>query len=262
VNLTVSQPIKILALVGLIGIIGLGASTMVLGRGASSGSATEDTVQVHRRATPATSVATATPATPAKKATPATPAAAATPAKPAGHAAPATRVKTPATTHVKTHKPAVTHHKAAKHVVARHRGNLVFADLPAPLQWELSQHKVVVVSFYNPNADVDSISVAEAHQGAKDAGAGFLLVSVLDNKVAGILTALLPGGGLLPAPGIIVYRAPGNIALRIDGFADRVSVAQAAQNALSGETMASPAPAASAATAAAPLTAPPATVTP
>ena len=68
--------------------------------------------------------------------------------------------------------------------------------------------------------------------GAIDAGAGFLLVSVLDNKVAGILTALLPGGGLLPDPGVLVYRAPGDVALRLDGFADRASVAQAATNAL------------------------------
>ena len=97
----------------------------------------------------------------------------------------------------------------------------MYAQLPKPLQWQLAHHKVVVVSFYNPSSDVDAISVAEAHAGATDAGAGFLLVSVLDNKVAGILTALLPGGGLLPDPGVLVYRAPGDIALRLDGFADR-----------------------------------------
>jgi hypothetical protein len=157
-----------------------------------------------------------------------------------------------------THHKTVTHHKvAAKHVV---RGNLVYADLPPVLQWQLAQHKVVVVSIYNPNANVDAIAVAEAHQGAADAGAGFLLVSVLDDKVAGILTGLLPGGGLLPAPGILVYRAPGNIATRIDGFADRVSVAQAAQNALTAQFSApTTAPAVSAtgaATAAAPTVTP------
>jgi hypothetical protein len=143
------------------------------------------------------------------------------------------------------------------------RGNPVYAQLPQPLQWELAHHKVVVVSLYNPRSDVDAISVAEAHAGAADANVGFLLVDVLDNKVAGILTALLPGGGLLPDPGVLVYRAPGQIALRIDGFADRDSVAQAATNALAGET--GPAPASTvpvAAPAAAPAPAPTTTAAP
>ena len=114
------------------------------------------------------------------------------------------KVTTPAT----AHKAAARHKTATKHRAVTHktakpkfRGNPVYADLPAPLQWQLAHNKVVVVSFYNPNADVDAISVAEAHAGAVEAGAGFLLVSVLDNKVAGILTALLPDGGLLPAAG-------------------------------------------------------------
>jgi hypothetical protein len=127
-------------------------------------------------------------------------------------------------------------HHAKPRKPAAYFGNKVYATLPAPLQWQLAHHKVVVVSIYNPKADVDAISVAEAHAGATDAGVGFLLVSVLDNKVAGILTALLPGGGLLPDPGVLVYRAPGDVALRLDGFADRSSVAQAATNALAGET--------------------------
>ena len=118
------------------------------------------------------------------------------------------------------------------------------------------------MSFYNPSSNVDAISVAEAHAGATDAGAGFLLVSVLDNKVAGILTALLPGGGLLPDPGVLIYRAPGNVAIRLDGFNDRASIAQAATNALSGEAgpLTTTDPAAAAATPVAPV-APAATTT-
>ena len=133
----------------------------------------------------------------------------------------------------------------------------MYAQLPAALQWQLAHHKVVVVSFYNPSSNVDAITVAEAHAGATDAGAGFLLVSVLDNKVAGILTALLPGGGLLPEPGVLIYRAPGNVAFRFDGFNDRATIAQAATNALSGEagplTTTTTAPAAVAAPSAAPV---------
>lgn len=126
--------------------------------------------------------------------------------------------------------------KAAAVKVARAKpGNLVDANLPQPLQWQLAQHKVVVVSIYDPQSAVDAISVAEAHAGAVEAGAGFLLVNVLDNSLAGLLTGILPNGGLLPDPGVLIYRAPGTLALRIDGFADRDSIAQAAADALAGQ---------------------------
>jgi hypothetical protein len=206
VNVTVGPQVKILALVGLLAAVALAASMFVLG-GSS-------------KKTPAVAAHT-----------------------PAKTHAPVRHVAKPRTTvpaHVPTRHATKTHtvshakaHKKAK--PAGFHGNAVYAQLPKPLQWQLSHHKVVVVSFYNPSSSVDAISVAEAHAGATDAGAGFLLVSVLDNKVAGILTALLPGGGLLPDPGVIIYRAPGDIALRLDGFADRASVAQAATNAIAGE---------------------------
>jgi hypothetical protein len=215
VNLTVSQPIKILALVGLLAIAALGATTLLLGRSHPSTSAQAPT-QIHHRRVATTKTAT--------------------PAAPHAHAKPAhAKSVTPA-----TKAPAATHTRA-KPAAPKRYGNLVYADLPAPLQWQLALHKIVVVSLYDPNADVDAISVAEAHAGAVDAGAGFLLVSVLDNKVAGILTALLPGGGLLPAPGILVYRAPGELMVRLDGFADRTSVAQAVTNALAGQKTVTPA---------------------
>jgi hypothetical protein len=241
VNLTVSQPIRILALVGILAIAALGGTTMLLGRSHPATATKEPAPSPvrHVPAAPAPAPAAHTPAMHAEPTAPAKPAVApARPAKTAG----------------------ATTHKTAKTAAPKRHGNLVYADLPAPLQWQLSQHKIVVVSLYNPNSNVDEISVAEAHQGALDAGAGFLLVSVLNDKIAGILTALLPGGGLLPAPGILVYRAPGNVALRIDGFADRATVAQAAQNAFAGAN--GPAPEAPAPPAAPPVVAPPATVTP
>jgi hypothetical protein len=255
-NLTITPLIRIVALVGAIAILALGGGVLLLGRshsttttvaaGARHGSATAAQRKTH--VTPAathaktkTAVKTAAPATHAKKTTPATVHKTATQQKAATkHKATAQHTTTP------QHKTA-TKHRATPSKPAKFRGNPVYADLPAALQWELSRHKVVVVSFYDPNANVDAISVAEAHAGAITTKAGFLLVSVLDNKVAGILTALLPEGGLLPEPGVIIYRAPGTIVQRMDGFVDRDSVAQAATNAL-----AAPAPA----------TAPAATATP
>jgi hypothetical protein len=232
-NVTISPQIRIVALVGVLAILGAGSSVLMLGK---HGSQTQTTAAIttrpqrtatHPQTTPATTTAAVTPKAHRHVVS-----------KPAAHRA----------THVK---------HAAK--PKGYRGFPVYAQLPQALQWQLAHHRVVVVSIYNPRSDVDAISVAEAHAGAVDANAGFLLVSVLDDKVAGILTGLLPGGGLLPDPGVLVYRAPGELALRLDGFADRASVAQAATNALAGET--GPEPAASAATAASAPVAP-ATTTP
>lgn len=120
---------------------------------------------------------------------------------------------------------------AAQTAAAQLHLNAVDPQLPSSLRWALAEHKVVVVSLWDPQAPVDYISVAEAHAGAADADVGFVVVNVLDNKVAGPLTALLPQGEMLPDPGLLVYRAPGKIVYRFDGFLDRDGVEQAAADA-------------------------------
>jgi hypothetical protein len=248
VSVTISPQVRVLALVGLLAALGLGASMLVLNRGGSSSEAASSTpaASAPRTHTASASPPAAKPHVPARHAT-----------KPVNR--PATKPVTKPVTKPTTRPHATTRHHVHKATKpAGFKGNPVYAQLPQALQWQLAHHKIVVVSLYNPGSDVDAISVAEAHAGAVEAGAGFLLVSVLDNKVAGILTALLPNGGLLPDPGVLVYRAPGEVALRLDGFADRASVAQAATNAAAGET----GPAPSAALASTPVAAVPAPVAP
>lgn len=255
-SVTISPQVRVLALVGLLAALGLGASMLVLNRSGSSSEAASSTpaTSAPRTHTASASPPAAKPHGPARHATkpvngPAT--------KPVTK--PVTKPTTKPATKLTTRPHATTRHHVHKATKpAGFKGNPVYAQLPQALQWQLAHHKIVVVSLYNPGSDVDAISVAEAHAGAVEAGAGFLLVSVLDNKVAGILTALLPNGGLLPDPGVLVYRAPGEVALRLDGFADRASVAQAATNAAAGET----GPAPSAALASTPVAAVPAPVAP
>ena len=62
--------------------------------------------------------------------------------------------------------------------------------------------------------------------------AGFLPVNVLDEKIVAPITALVPGGGLLPDPGVLVFQRPGTLVTQFAGFADRDMVAQAAVNAI------------------------------
>jgi hypothetical protein len=105
------------------------------------------------------------------------------------------------------------------------------AGLPTPVAKALGRYQTVVVSLYNPYSEVDGIAFAEARAGAKVAGVGFVPLNVLSEAQVGKLTQIL---GLLPDPGLLVYIRPGTLAARIGGFADKETVAQAAQNAARG----------------------------
>jgi len=150
--------------------------------------------------------------------------------------------KTPA----KTATPPQTHNTATKakpkHVVARPKPQTVVdltvvkaaraAGLPDSLAQALGRSKTVVVSLYDPYSQVDGTSFAEAKAGAALAGVGFVPLSVLSQRDVGKLTQQL---GLLPDPGVLVYVRPASLAAKIEGFADKETVAQAARNASTGQ---------------------------
>ena len=98
----------------------------------------------------------------------------------------------------------------------------------------LRAHDVVVVSLFDPQARVDQISLAEASAGAKAARAGFVPLDVLRQGQAGPLVRQF---GVLPDPAVLVYRRPGDLVARFDGFADRDTVAQAVANAAAAATV-------------------------
>ena len=237
-DFTLSRPIKILALVGVIAAVG-GGGLMTLKKPAqstSSSSALPTVAQLRarahaRHAHAAVKAPAAKPATKAKHtAVPAKPA-----AKHATHARPKTTpVTVPKTT---TATPAATTPAATTPAVTTPAVPPVAANgLPLVLAEALMAHKVVVVSLFDPQSQTDAISYAEAKAGAAAAGVGFLGVNLLDDAVTSPLTAALPGGGLLPDPGVLVYSAPGTLVLRLNGFNDRDAVAQAAAQAQSGRS--------------------------
>jgi hypothetical protein len=202
VTFTLSPPVRIAALVGLGITVLFGGAMMMLGRG-------DDT------AVPATHVIRHHPFGPGvktKHASTATPVAA-----PKKHAA--TKTKAAATPPKAPAKPSPV-------VTAA-----LAAGLPAPVARALGQHKTVVVALYNPYSEVDGISFAEARAGAGLAGAGFVPLNVLSKAQVGKLTEQL---GLLPDPGVLVYVRPAALVVKISGFADKETVAQAAQNAAHG----------------------------
>ena len=171
-DLTVSRPVKILALILVIAGVGGIASMSLLGKSSPSGAPPLSVAQIRARAHGSTSKST--PKTPTVSAPAVT-----TPAK--------AKVVAPPMVHAKP-KP-----KPKPAPVTAKNG------LPVALNDALRAHRIVVVSVFDPQSQTDAISYAEARAGAGDVSlAGFLGVSVLDDSVAGPLTAALPGGVTIP----------------------------------------------------------------
>ena len=125
-------------------------------------------------------------------------------------------------------KPKVAHAKqkaTPKKVTAK--PVVLLPGLPPEVAAALRKHELVVVSLFDPHARIDQISLAEASAGAKSAHAGFVPLNVLRQRQAGPLMQQL---GVLPDPAVLVYRRPGDLVARFDGFADRDTVAQAVVN--------------------------------
>jgi hypothetical protein len=228
-SLTLSPQMKIFALVGLIAVLALGVGSMMLGRQSAAPVATPAVPLKHFHPAAAAPAAPAKPAAaPAKKhaAAPAAPAAkhAAAPAAAKAPAKAAAPVKPKA---VPAPKP-----KAAAPVVPAVAAN----GLPGALDMLLHGHRIVVVALWDPEIPSDRYAFLEAQAGAKEANAGFLGVSVLNERVAAPLTAAVGNGTVLPSPGVLVYKQPATLMNRIDGFTDRDAVAEAVSNALLADT--------------------------
>jgi hypothetical protein len=217
VSVTVSPQLRLLALVGLIAVLGGAAALMLMGRSGSGSAAPKVIKPLHPVARHATK-------TPVKA-----------------------KVKAPAAKHAA--KPAVRKAAPKKAVVKTPKAPVVTVKgLPASLVAALTAHPVVVVALYqvertstaaqklaartgsSPDAAVgiDRLALAEAQAGAHDAHAGFVGVDVFHRPDAEPLTKLL---GVLQDPAVLVFKRPGTMFVQLNGYADRDTIAQAATNA-------------------------------
>jgi hypothetical protein len=206
-TMTVSPPVRIAALVALAAALALGGMFMLMGRKSGSAASAPPVVIKHHPFGPGAKKATVSPA-------PATAAKRASKTQPSSKTAPQVVVKPKAL------------EKPAAEIAA------LAAGLPVRLARALGQSRVVVVSLTNPQAEVDGIAFAEARAGAALAHVGFVPLDVLSQADVGKLTEKF--GQVLPDPGLLVYTRPATLAVRIDGFVDKETVAQAAQNAARG----------------------------
>jgi hypothetical protein len=92
----------------------------------------------------------------------------------------------------------------------------------------LEKKRIVVVLFYAPRSAYDAIQAREARAGATAARAGFLAVNAARDRDVAALAAAFE---VLDAPAVVIVKRGYRVAARINGFADRETVAQAVANA-------------------------------
>jgi hypothetical protein len=102
------------------------------------------------------------------------------------------------------------------------------AGLPAPLVSALSRSKVVVAVVWVAGDPVSSYLLAQARQGAQLARAKLVLLNVGADKVAGQTATWMKG--VIVDPAVLVVTRPGTVAVELDGYADKMAVAQAVVN--------------------------------
>lgn len=209
-NIAAPTRLRLLALVGvlLVAVGGLGVTTLSRVHGASNTAVTP--AALPRPAQHATVPSTKTHATTPSHAKRSHAAKQAT-------TAPAHKATTPAHAATKPAPPVV------------HRTPKLSSSLPTPLARALATHRVVVVAIGVAGSAVDTEARGEARIGATLAGSGFLAVNAASERDAKMFQTLLKGN--LDAPAVLVVKRPGRVFVRLDGFADRQLVAQAAANA-------------------------------
>lgn len=103
-----------------------------------------------------------------------------------------------------------------------------YGSASAALNAALLHKKVVVVLFYAPGDDYDTIQTRETRAGALDAKAGFLALDVTQNDE---VAALASQFDVRNAPATIVFVRGPKVFYRANGYMDRQAVAQAATDA-------------------------------
>jgi hypothetical protein len=204
VSTQLGVPIRIVALVGLLLALGVGAWTFAAGSKTAGSSTSKQAGSVAQHPiSAAQSVAS----------------------KLSAHNKATAAGKPDVTPQTKAKPTTVTHTRKAAHATAKAGG------APTTIASVLRHHRVAVVLLYDPQSKIDSLSLGEAQLGAGDANAGFLRVNVLKQRQ---IEPFARTYGVLPVPTVLFFARPGKLVQKLTGFADQETVAQAALNAARG----------------------------
>jgi hypothetical protein len=103
-----------------------------------------------------------------------------------------------------------------------HRAAVAKSGLPIPIDHALRYRRFVVVAVYIPGAPVDAVVRREARAAAIQTHAGFVSISALGERAAGMLVAKT---GVLPDPAVVVVKRPGVVVATLS-VTDRETIAQ------------------------------------
>jgi hypothetical protein len=201
VALTVSPAIKVFALIGVLVALVMGGAFFVMGGSQETSAATE----------PLLTLPTKTKKT---------------------AAAANVRIKKVATPRTPSAKPKAAAKGAPKSAAEPKRTSRAVAKngLPMSVARALASNEVVVVSLYGGGWKIDPMARDEAAAGARAAGVGFVALDVTSASSAAD-ALMLKYDTIFRAPAVLVFRRGGELAMQLDGFRDRDTVAQAATNA-------------------------------
>ncbi len=96
----------------------------------------------------------------------------------------------------------------------------------------LAKNDVVVAIFFSRDSELDDLATREARAGAEATGAAFAAINVVNEKLAREI--LGAGATVRDTPTVMVFAGGSNVAVStLNGYNDRDTVAQAADNAAS-----------------------------
>ena len=199
----IGAPIRIVALVGVLAALAMGAWTFAAGRGSTDSSTSPQQAGSVAETPIAAAKSVASKLSAHNKATAAGRPSVAHPSKSAATARKTTKTKP---------------------VAKRQHRALTIKSV-------LRHHRVAVVLLYDPQVKVNRLSLGEAQLGAGRANAGFLRVNVLKQRQVAPFAKTY---GVLPVPTLLFFARPGTLVQKLVGFADQDTVAQAALNAARG----------------------------
>jgi hypothetical protein len=142
-----------------------------------------------------------------------------------GRSAPTTSAAIPPSTHVVTaqRSPTTTAQPVKRPKPRPRHFATPPSGFPSAVDRAFRTHRVVVLSVYMPGSSVDALVRKEARAGAIASGAGYVPVSALNDRTAGMLVAKT---GVLPDPAVVVVKRPGVVVATL-GVTDRETVEQA-----------------------------------
>jgi hypothetical protein len=192
VELSISPQMRVVALVGLLAALALAGGMLFLTRSQAAASESELSASELSQALRPVTKAKAAPA--------------------------ATPTRTPAAA-----KPAVTPKPVAK------PRPLVGKDgVPTAILDALRRSPAAVVALTAHGAQIDRMTLAEAKAGARAAGVPYVELDVLNAQLG---RAIARTFGVVEPPATLIYQRPTALFLKLDGYADSATIAQAAENA-------------------------------